>query len=839
MQIFISYKREDEIFARSLHNELKSWGYVPWLDVVHIPAGEPWDSAIHRGLRDSEIVIGILTANALASGNVLDEWGYALSTEKRLILLWLTDVIEADVPPRYIRIQRIDLRHNQQEGLLALQRTLASAGKIIPEPIGISTSFNEPERPADVKPEKLITQSQLNRKRMLEKVYGYWIHSYLEESVHKTVLIDLDIQTKQGVVDNPWDTVLQHGQYGDYRLPAGTKIDAVYHDLNSEMLILGDPGSGKTTTLLELARDLIKHAQADDAQPIPVIFNLSSWADDRKPLAEWLSNELTFKYGAPKAIAKEWIETNTLILLLDGLDEVNSRYREECVTAINAYREENGFTRIVVCSRTRDYEALSTRLRLNGAVVLQPLNMEQIDKYLSNLGPKVAVIRQAMINDPTLRELAESPLMLSIMTLAYQGATPNDLPKFETVEEQRAHLFNTYVQRMFLRNQKPHDTRYPQEQTLYWLSWLARKMVEKTQTVFLIEGLQPHWLNPGYQQKWYALILRVPLLFFGCILILGFDYVAGGLTYGLLGGIIGGVIGGLAYTESINKTQFNGLNRFGSFISRISPITFGLDSALKAGVTGGLIGMVSAGSLVSIFAPTQAIALLPGTALIGCFFAGMVAATIVGLFNEEEAINTVESLQWSLKAAIKQFRKGMYITIAFIVLIIVIYSYSGALQAGVTYAFGVFLLTLMIGVVGGVNNNEMKVKILPNQGIFQSGRNALIWGGILGSLGFAIATTFTAPVNGLNAGLKFGLAGGLFAILGTSFLYGGATCLKHFILRCLLYHYGYIPWNYAKFLDHAARLIFLRKVGGGYIFIHRLLLEHFAAIDMSDPQSKS
>jgi hypothetical protein len=30
------------------------------------------------------------------------------------------------------------------------------------------------------------------------------------------------------------------------------------------------------------------------------------------------------------------------------------------------------------------------------------------------------------------------------------------------------------------------------------------------------------------------------------------------------------------------------------------------------------------------------------------------------------------------------------------------------------------------------------------------------------------------------------------------------------------------------FLDHCVDLIFLRRVGGGYIFIHRLMMEHFA-----------
>jgi hypothetical protein len=32
------------------------------------------------------------------------------------------------------------------------------------------------------------------------------------------------------------------------------------------------------------------------------------------------------------------------------------------------------------------------------------------------------------------------------------------------------------------------------------------------------------------------------------------------------------------------------------------------------------------------------------------------------------------------------------------------------------------------------------------------------------------------------------------------------------------------------FLDYCAERIFLRKVGGGYIFVHRLLMEHFASL---------
>jgi len=48
----------------------------------------------------------------------------------------------------------------------------------------------------------------------------------------------------------------------------------------------------------------------------------------------------------------------------------------------------------------------------------------------------------------------------------------------------------------------------------------------------------------------------------------------------------------------------------------------------------------------------------------------------------------------------------------------------------------------------------------------------------------------------------------------------------------MFYRMGYIPWNYARFLDYATEHIFLQKVGGGYIFIHRMLMEHFAGMQM-------
>jgi len=34
-----------------------------------------------------------------------------------------------------------------------------------------------------------------------------------------------------------------------------------------------------------------------------------------------------------------------------------------------------------------------------------------------------------------------------------------------------------------------------------------------------------------------------------------------------------------------------------------------------------------------------------------------------------------------------------------------------------------------------------------------------------------------------------------------------------------------------SFLDYAAERIFLRKVGGGYVFVHRMLMDYFVTLE--------
>jgi hypothetical protein len=83
----------------------------------------------------------------------------------------------------------------------------------------------------------------------------------------------------------------------------------------------------------------------------------------------------------------------------------------------------------------------------------------------------------------------------------------------------------------------------------------------------------------------------------------------------------------------------------------------------------------------------------------------------------------------------------------------------------------------------------------------------------------------TWPFVGLGVGLVSGLVFGL----DVGITHGGKAFLQHFGLRLFLICRRWAPWRYERLLNYAADLLFLRRVGGGYVFIHRLAQDHFAA----------
>ncbi|PZO38003.1 MAG: hypothetical protein DCF19_17305 [Pseudanabaena frigida] len=597
-------------------------------------------------------------------------------------------------------------------------------------------------------------QEYRNRQILLNKVKNFWVKGVLETSLHSKVLIELGLEDQSFAVERPWSVVWQSEERLAQALPLGTKILDKLNEMGAgrSLLILGNPGSGKTTTLLELARDLIAEAEKDVNKLIPVVFNLSSWTNEKQSIADWLIQELHIKYQVAKEIGKSWIETQQLFLLLDGLDEVSIKRRDICLQALNQFTQSKGQTELVVCSRIEDYKSLSHRLRVQGAICIQPLTFEQVDRYLISTGSNLEGVSTAIRTDETLQELVRSPLLLSIMTLAYQDLNSEILLQAqESIDERRKHLFDTYIQRMFDRQILQRE--YSKEKTIFWLSWLAKQLLLRSQTVFLIERIQPDWLN-SIHKKW---IYSICLGLFGAASIglvtgvnlgLVFDIqtgLVGGIFLGIGGGLIAGVILGLVQTE----------------IHTVETLKWSFDKAKNTILVGGQVGL-SVGILL----------------VLGINFASF-------------------SLHWAIPTLMQNLSYGL-----------------GGLGTGL-----IFIL------LQGLAGSTIETNTAPNQGIWRSLQNSLL---------FTIIGAITLGLVALQVGFRSPTFGILIGILFGTFSPAGLACLQHFVLRLVLYQNSYIPWNLERFLNYATKLIFLQKVGGGYIFIHRLLLEHFAQMSLRE-----
>jgi eukaryotic-like serine/threonine-protein kinase len=88
---------------------------------------------------------------------------------------------------------------------------------------------------------------------------------------------------------------------------------------------------------------------------------------------------------------------------------------------------------------------------------------------------------------------------------------------------------------------------------------------------------------------------------------------------------------------------------------------------------------------------------------------------------------------------------------------------------------------------------------------------------------------------GLAVGLQDGLVLGLSNGLGIGLVFGlnspaSFVIIKHYSLRFLLYRHDNLPLKLIPFLDAMVDRLLLRRIGGGYIFIHRTLMDHFSSL---------
>ncbi|MBD2415648.1 NACHT domain-containing protein [Nostoc calcicola FACHB-3891] len=337
----------------------------------------------------------------------------------------------------------------------------------------------------------------------------------LRQSLHNAVLINLGKESQPQQVKRPWDAEIKIGLKPAVPLPNTTTILEVFdsQEIAGKLLILGAPGSGKTTTQLELAQELIKRAEEQPDYPVPVLFNLSSWKDDRQSITDWLVAELKSKYGVSNKLAKDWIKDHQLLPMLDGLDELKPQRQELFIVAVNQFlKSKYRPLYLVICSRTEEYENLvkasTTYLILNGAICLHPLTNNQIYDYLITVNH--LNLWQIINADLNLLKLVRTPLLLSVTILTYQEISIEHWQHLKSTKDRLEYLLDKYTQRMLVREFKGEAYTKPEQpdarQTQRWLTFLAQQLHQESQTEFFLENIQPSWLFNNHQ-KWLFLKL--------------------------------------------------------------------------------------------------------------------------------------------------------------------------------------------------------------------------------------------------------------------------------------------------------------------------------------------
>jgi len=592
-----------------------------------------------------------------------------------------------------------------------------------------------------------------SRRSLLGALREIWIEGVLAHSVHRRVIIELGLEYRPDMLRDPWDLLLERpGQEPRPLEPGTTVTDLVQR--HRGLLILGAPGAGKTTVLLGVLEQLLAAAERDRIAPIPVVFQLATWASSRQPLADWLVSELCGQlYGVPRAVAEYWVAEERILPLLDGLDEVALDWRLDCARAIDAFQAEHRLLPLVVTSRLADYDSLGLKLAFGTALLIQPLTRPQVEHYLDELGEPLAGLRAAVSSDPSLWDLLQTPFLLSVAVSTYEGLPAPDLGSGDSLDQRRARLLSAFIDQT-LRRKRP--LAYRPEDAVRWLSHVARALGKRLETLYYIEFVDEDWLLPAQRSALLAAVSALAGILSGAATGL-LTYLFFGAWYGLTVGLIAGavlfwlrmVLGDLRLLHA-DEGRATTLRSLVGCWGCLAPVV-----AVLLGLLGGLLGLI-AGVIVGAASGTSvAGALTRGTVI------GVVAGTLVAL-------------------------------------------------PAVT-AFGPSVLDRK-----SLRDRPMGADL-----------HDAAW------LSCALAVVFGIPAAWI-LGAVYGPAGvltGLVVALAAGYLYTGTGLLGYWLIHIRLVRAGLVPRRQAEFLDFAARRLLTLKVGGGYMFTHRLLLEYFAQIE--------
>ncbi len=202
-------------------------------------------------------------------------------------------------------------------------------------------------------------------------------------------------------------------------------------------VLLGDPGSGKSSLLQYLALDWVE----DNTKPFPLLIELREYAIDRphaKNFLDFLSKETMADWRFDRHRLHQYLQTQPSLVMFDGLDEIfDPHLRQSIIEKIaNFATQQYPKAKIVVTSRVVGYDPDRLRGVKFQHFTLQELDESQIQEFIDKwyelaLGKDPQQeqlkrrLKEAIDRSPAIQNLANNPLLLTLMAMLNQEG---DLP---------------------------------------------------------------------------------------------------------------------------------------------------------------------------------------------------------------------------------------------------------------------------------------------------------------------------------------------------------------------------------------------------------------------------
>ena len=275
-----------------------------------------------------------------------------------------------------------------------------------------------------------------------------------------------------------------------------TGLTEAFDQYRGRLLLLGEPGGGKTISLIKFAINKVEKRldKPNLLLPIPIFAQIYTWTEiynrqkkeSKEEEIEYFIDWLVEQTKIDKEYLKQQITDKKVLLLLDGLDELPFNVSEKSQDP-NATREDyrakfierlksSEFEQVsmVVTCRSRDYGEITgnddkKKLNLTGGVVLNRLSEQEIEQYVNLIFKKIdkkedgIQLWKLLNRSPELLKMVRTPFLLDTLVSTYQNRdSDREGEKFSRVST-REQLFDRFIKQGFKREKEKIEERRKEE----------------------------------------------------------------------------------------------------------------------------------------------------------------------------------------------------------------------------------------------------------------------------------------------------------------------------------------------------------------------------------------